>query len=114
MWASAARRACMPAAIDAITAVIVVPMFCPMASAAACSRPNPGMCISKSISVMAIVAADACTSMVTKAPTMTNRMMVKKPPSATFANNAATIEPISRSFAACCRKLKPMKRNAKP
>ena len=77
MWARAARRACVLAVSEAINAVMVVPMFCPMAKAAACSNPKPGMFMPKSISVMAIVAAEACTIMVTKAPTMTKRRMVK-------------------------------------
>ena len=63
---------------------------------------------------MAIVAAEACTTIVTRAPTMTKRMMVRKPPSATEASIDATMEPKSRSVADCCRKLSPMKRKEKP
>ena len=48
-----------------------------MANAAACSKPKPGMFMPKSISVMAIVAAEACTIIVTSAPTMTNNIIVK-------------------------------------
>ena len=59
VWASAALRACVLPVNDAMSAVIVVPMFCPMANAAASSKEKPAICMSKSIIVMAIVAADA-------------------------------------------------------
>ena len=75
-------------------------MFCPMAKAAACSKPKPGMFIPKSINVIAIVAAEACTTMVTKAPTMTNNRMVKKESCGTWASMPATMSPIFMAVAA--------------
>lgn len=68
----------------------------------------------KSISVMAIVAAEACTIIVTSAPTMTNSRMVKKESCGTWASMPATMSPMFIAVAASCRNDKPMNRNEKP
>ena len=63
---------------------------------------------------MAIVAAEACTIMVTMAPTMIKMMMVKILLYGICANMPATRSPMCRSVAAVCRKLRPMNRKEKP
>ena len=114
MCARAARRACVLAVSEAMKAVIVVPMFCPIAKAAACSKPKPGMFMPKSMSVMAIVAAEACTIIVTTAPTTTKSRMVKNESCGTCDSMPATMSPMFMALAASCRNDKPMKRNEKP
>ena len=98
-WARAARRACVLAVSEAMKAVMVVPMFCPMARAAACSNPKPGMFMPKSISVMAIVAAEACTIIVTTAPTKTKSRMVRNESCSTWASMPATMSPMFMAVA---------------
>ncbi len=70
--------------------------------------------MSNSMRVMAIVAADACTSIVTAAPTMMKSSMVKMLSLAMCESMFATNVPMSSASADDCRKLSPMKRNANP
>ena len=76
-WAKAARLACVLPVSAARFAVMVVPIFSPKTSAA----PNSKLIqpLAHIISVMAIVAADACTIMVNTVPIPTKRSMEIKP-----------------------------------
>ena len=75
--AMAARRACVLPVMAARLAVMVVPMFSPSTKAAPNSKEiHP---LAHMMRVMAIVAADACTIMVSTVPMRTNRMTEKKP-----------------------------------
>ena len=68
----------------------------------------------KSISVMAIVAAEACTIIVTTAPTKTNSRMVRNESCSTWASMPATMSPMFMAVADSWRNDRPMKRNEKP
>ena len=75
--AKAARRACVLAVNAARLAVIVVPIFSPNTKAAPSSKLiHP---LAHIISVMAMVAAEACTIMVSSVPINTNSKTEKKP-----------------------------------
>ena len=78
--AKAARRACVFPVRAARLAVMVVPMFSPSTSAAPSSKLIQPL--AHMMSVMAMVAADACTIMVSTVPMMTNSRMEAKPMSA--------------------------------
>ena len=54
----------------------------------------------KSIKVIAIVAAEACTSIVTNAPTITKRMIVRNESQGTCASIPATMSPMFMAVAA--------------
>jgi len=75
--AIAALRACVLAVSAARLAVMVVPMFSPSTSAAPSSKLiHP---LAHIINVMAIVAAEACTIMVSIVPIKTKRITEKYP-----------------------------------
>ena len=75
--AIAALRACVLAVSAARLAVMVVPMFSPNTSAAPSSKLiHP---LAHIINVMAIVAAEACTIMVSIVPIKTKRITEKYP-----------------------------------
>ena len=76
-WANAARRACVFPVSAARLAVIVVPMFSPSTRAAPSSKLIQPL--AHIISVMAIVAAEACTIMVRMVPLKTKSRMDRKP-----------------------------------
>ena len=75
--ANAARLACVLAVNAARLAVIVVPIFSPSTRAAPSSRLIQPL--AHMISVIAIVAAEACTIMVSIVPMNKNRRMEKNP-----------------------------------
>ena len=99
---------------EAMRAVMVVPMFWPIAIAAACTKPNPGIFMPNSISVTAIVADDDCTIIVITIPTSTNKTMVENASVLTCSNILATIPPKFMSVAPFDMNESPMKRNEKP
>ena len=76
-WAMAALRDCVLPVRAAKLAVMVVPMFSPNTRAA----PNSKLIqpLAHIIKVMAMVAADACTIMVSTVPMRTKRMTEAKP-----------------------------------
>ena len=76
-WANAARLACVLAVNAARLAVMVVPIFSPNTRAAPNSRLIQPL--AHMISVIAIVAAEACTIMVSIVPMNKNRRMEKNP-----------------------------------
>ena len=76
-WANAARLACVLAVNAARLAVMVVPMFSPKTSAAPSSRLIQPL--AHIINVIAIVAAEACTIIVSMVPMNKNRRMEKNP-----------------------------------
>ena len=76
-WAKAARRACVLPVKAARLAVMVVPMFSPNTKAAPSSKLIQPL--AHMMSVMAIVAEDACTIMVSTVPINTNSSTEPKP-----------------------------------